>query len=88
MQDKIGALQLGKRKISEYLKSQLSTTVSESQIQRYFTYYLYESEGGKEGKIGRDRDRELGGGGGGGRDVGEKMSGFSLMQKLGVLRLP
>ena len=44
MQDKIGELQLGKRKISEYLKSQQSTTASESQIRCYCTNFLYDCE--------------------------------------------
>ena len=34
----------GKRKISEYLKFQQSTTVSESQTQSYFTNFLYDYE--------------------------------------------
>ena len=34
----------GKRKIRKYLKSQQSTTVSESQIQRYCTDFLYDCE--------------------------------------------
>ena len=32
----------GERKISEYLKSQQSTTVSESQTQSYFTNFLHD----------------------------------------------